>query len=100
MRTPNLVATKSHCCEFSKSASKSIVFYTCFGLVLGVTLAIPARAGGNDDPFLTMVKVDQLEWRDTDGPDPIYAEGEAWVGYDLNKLWFKGEYEYKDGSTE
>jgi copper resistance protein B len=55
---------------------------------------------GGDDPILTMVKIDQLEWRDTNGPDPIYTQGEAWIGQDLNKLWFKGEYERRDGSTE
>lgn len=59
-----------------------------------------AQAMGGDDPLLTMVKIDQLEWRDTDGPDPVVFAGEAWIGHDLNKLWFKGEYERLDGSTE
>lgn len=48
------------------------------------------QAMESDDPLLTMVKVDQLEWRINDGPDPAVFEGEGWIVHDLHKLWFKG----------
>ena len=58
------------------------------------------QAMESDDPTLIMVKADQLEWRAKDGPDAAYFQGEGWIGKDLNKIWFKGEYEHSDGSTE
>ena len=58
------------------------------------------QAMETDDPTLIMLKPDQLEWRAKNGPDAAYFQGEGWIGKDLNKLWFKGEYEHVDGSTE
>ncbi|WP_372811134.1 copper resistance protein B, partial [Litorivivens sp.] len=58
------------------------------------------HAGGKDDPFLTMGKLDQLEVRDTEGPDPQVVEGQFWAGYDLNKLWLKFEGERVDDESE
>lgn len=59
-------------------------------------LAAPLLAGAHsacamtdDDPLVFMAKLDQLEVRKADGKDPIVAEGHAWLGHDLNKLWFK-----------
>jgi len=57
-------------------------------------------AGAEDDPLLTKVMIDQLEVRSTSGKDPVVLEADAWVGYDLNKLWFKTEVERVDGETE
>ena len=74
--------------------------YVFWGLLLHFFSMSLVQAMEKDDPTLSMVKIDQLEWRDTDGPDPFYFEGEGWVGRDLNKVWFKGEYEHRDGSTE
>lgn len=57
-------------------------------------------AGAADDPVLTMLKIDQLESRNTDGPDPLVLDGQFWIGRDLDKLWFKTEIERVDGATE
>ncbi len=57
-------------------------------------------AGAADDPVLTMLKIDQLETRNTDGPDPLVLDGQFWIGRDLDKLWFKTEIERVDGATE
>lgn len=42
----------------------------------------------DDDPLLTKVLIDQLEVRQVGGEKTTVLEAEAWVGYDLNKLWF------------
>lgn len=58
-------------------------------------------AGGmEDDPVITKVMIDQLETRITDGKDPLILEAEAWIGKDLNKLWFKTDAERLNGKTE
>lgn len=54
----------------------------------------------NDDPWLTMVIIDQLEIRNTDGSDPLVWDAEGWTGKDLHKLWLKSEGEYDDGRIE
>jgi len=54
-------------------------------------------AGMNDDPLLTMVKIDQLEISDE---GDIGWDMQAWLGYDLNKLWFKTEGEHSDKEFE
>ncbi len=59
-----------------------------------------AAAMGADDPLVYKVMIDKLELRSTDGPDPLVLEADAWVGYDLNKFWFKTEVERVDGETE
>ena len=64
------------------------------------TLSATAIAGGKDDPLTYKVMIDKLELRATDGPDPWVLDADAWVGYDLNKFWFKTEVEYVDGDTE
>ena len=53
-----------------------------------------------DDPVLTMFKVGGLEILDAEGSNPITWEAEAWIGKDINKLWFKTEGERVDGETE
>ena len=55
---------------------------------------------GADDPLVYRVMIDKLEIRNTDGPDPLVLDADAWVGYDLNKFWFKTEVERVDGKTE
>lgn len=57
-------------------------------------------AAGEDDPLLYKVSVDQLEYRDTEGPNPIGWNIDAWIGKDLHKLWIKTEGERINGSTE
>lgn len=53
-----------------------------------------------DDPLLWMLKLDELEVRDTDGSDPIVADGYFWVGRDLDKLWVKFEAEKVGAEVE
>jgi copper resistance protein B len=50
-----------------------------------------------------MVKFEQLELRDTNdtgGPNQFKVDAQAWIGYDLNKLWIKTEAMRRDGITE
>jgi copper resistance protein B len=54
----------------------------------------------DDDPLLTMLVVEQLEIRDTDGKNPLVWEAEGWIGKDLHKFWIKTEGEYVDDRTE
>ncbi len=53
-----------------------------------------------DDPVLTKFMLEQLEIHDADGKNPLTWEAEAWIGKDINKLWFKTEGERVDGDTE
>lgn len=58
-------------------------------------------AGGmQDDPLLTMVKADKLEFRDSDEGNLLVWELDAWVGKDLSKFWFKSSGESLDGEVE
>jgi len=59
-----------------------------------------AQAGMADDPILTKVMINELEVRNTDGPDPIVWDAQMWIGQDLNKLWIKTEGEYVDDELE
>ena len=69
---------------------------------LAMVLLMPGlvAAASKDDPILTKVLIDQLEMRVTDGPNPWVLDAQAWIGRDLNKLWFKTEVEAVDGNTE
>lgn len=68
-------------------------------LALSASASVYA-AGGNDDPLLAMLKIDQLEVRDTGDEKPRAWKVDAWLGKDLNKLWFKTEGEVVNGETE
>ena len=57
-------------------------------------------ADGKDDPLIYKVMIDKLEVRVADGPDPMVLAADAWIGYDLNKFWFKTDVEVVDGRTE
>ncbi len=66
-----------------------------------ILLNTPAWSGEMiDDPLLSMVLVDQMEIRAGDGDDVLSWDAEGWLGYDLNKLWFKTDGEYVDGRGE
>ena len=54
----------------------------------------------SDDPLLTMVKVDKLEFRDSDEGTLLVWEVDAWMGKDLNKFWLKLTGESVDGAVE
>jgi copper resistance protein B len=62
--------------------------------------ATQAAAMGEDDPLIAKVLIDKLEVRSTEGPDPLVLDAQAWIGYDLNKLWFKTYVEQVDSKTE
>jgi copper resistance protein B len=56
-------------------------------------------AGGNDDPLLTKVIIDQFE-KGVDPSDPTQFSAQAWLGHDLNKLWLKTEGEYANSEEQ
>lgn len=58
----------------------------------------PADAMHSDDPLRTQVMIDQLEWRDQ-ADDPTVLEGDAWIGYDLERLWLKVDGSHSEGSV-
>ncbi len=71
-------------------------------LLLVSILMIPhlSFAGGIDDPLLSLLIIDQLEVRETNGSSPIVWDTEGWIGKDLHKLWIKAEGEYAEGRVE
>lgn len=73
-------------------------------IVLIIAISLLPRfsyaSGMDDDPLLTMLVVEQLEIRDTDGKNPLVWEAEGWIGKDLHKFWIKTEGEYVDDRTE
>src|SRR5690606_19623502 len=60
----------------------------------------PGIAHENDDPILSKVMIDQLEWRDADQQDAYLLDAQAWIGKDLHKLWLKMDVSHSDGATE
>ncbi len=72
-----------------------------FCIAATLMLTTTAHGGGmNDDPFLTMLTVDQFEIRAGEGDTPLVWDAEGWLGKDLNKLWIKTDGEYADGQVE
>jgi len=70
-------------------------------LLLGFASSVVADGmDGMDDPLLTKVMIDQFEIRDADDGNQGVLDGQAWVGKDLHKLWFKLELERTDNATE
>lgn len=67
-------------------------------LLLANTLSV--FAASKDDPLITMLMAEQLEFRQNGSTDISVIEGHAWIGKDLNKLWFKVELERVNGATE
>ena len=64
------------------------------GVVLASLLVLPANAEKLDAQLFTLVKIDQLEYRQQDGNDLIVWEGQGRIGDDENKLTLKTEGEY------
>lgn len=83
---------------YSHDKTATLWFLPLFTITLLAT-APHVLAGGKDDPLLSLVKIDQLEWRYGD-EDPAVLEAEAWLGYDLNKLWIKADVERVNGTNE
>lgn len=44
-----------------------------------------------DNPVLGLLLVDQLEYRNGDGPDTLNWDAQGWVGTDYNRLWLRTE---------
>ncbi|WP_133011316.1 copper resistance protein B [Marinomonas flavescens] len=71
------------------------------------TLALVATAFGSsfvyaeaqDDPLLTSVMIDQLE-KGVQSGDATRVSAQAWLGYDLNKLWLKVDSEYTNSDEQ
>ena len=69
-------------------------------MLLMVCVGSCALAMGEDDPLLTMVRIDKLEVAPDETRVPQRLEADAWVGHDLNKLWLKTELEREGSETE
>lgn len=72
---------------------------TTIALIMMIAAA-PLLADMEDDPLISRVTIDKLEWRAADGPDPLVLDADAWIGRDLHKLGIKTEVEHADGATE
>jgi copper resistance protein B len=66
-------------------------------VLMSVLMANAAMAGGNDNPLLTMLTIEEFEWREG---DELVWDAEAWIGKDYDKLWLKTEGETSSDSTE
>ena len=69
--------------------------------MMALSLSNALYAGGmDDDPILTMVKIDQLEKTDIGNDNNTAWQAQAWLGKDLNKVWLKTEGEVVDNTLE
>ncbi|MBL4865613.1 MAG: copper resistance protein B, partial [Pseudomonadales bacterium] len=82
-----------------KNVSLSTVLLSVLASTFSI-VSIPVVAGAQDDPLLTTVIVDQLEFRDGEDGNPLVLEGQGWIGRDLEKLWIKADAERIAGRTE
>ena len=65
------------------------------GLMIG-----PGFAAVNDDPVLTKIMLEEMEFRRADGDSVLAWDIEAWLGRDIDKLWLKSEGERDDGDSK
>jgi copper resistance protein B len=54
----------------------------------------------DDDPWQSMVLLDQLEWQDAEEGGALAWDLEAWAGGDNNRILLRAEGERVDGETE
>lgn len=71
---------------------KKLLSFLCW---MGVAGGVSAH--DTDDPLLFNVQVEQFEWREG---DVQVMEGDAWLGRDLQKIWFKFDVEYAEDHLE
>ena len=75
-----------------------------FAAILAATICLTvsddARADMEDDPFLVMIMLDQMEIRDAADDNTLSWDGEGWLGKDLHKIWFKTDGERTAGNTD
>lgn len=81
------------------------VFVTSLFLLAGfqqsvATAADSGHAHMNDDPLVSMVLVDELEWQDASPDDALVWNMSAWIGHDDGRLLFRSEGERTDGNVE
>ncbi|PWQ92904.1 copper resistance protein B [Leucothrix pacifica] len=68
---------------------------------VNIPLPYPGALHMVDDPFLTMTRVKALELgRNEAGTNTLTLEADAWLGYDLHKLWIKTDLEMSGGKLE
>lgn len=67
-------------------------------LALGLSLGVATPVAAEENFFFHMVRAEADAAR-IDSEDVISWEGDAWIGGDVNKLWFKTEGEIENGET-
>lgn len=80
---------------------KNLLKYTALSLCFASQNVLAEGMGMHeDDPLISYLKFDQLEWRDADEGTLMVWEMDAWIGRDLDKIWFKSSGERLKGETE
>ena len=66
-----------------------------------IPLPFPGALHMVDDPLVSKLMFDALEiGRNKEGTNTLTLEGDAWLGYDLHKLWIKTDLEMSGGELE
>ncbi len=81
-------------------SARNFAFATILAAAICLSVSDDAMADMEDDPVLLTVILDQLEMRDIGGDNALSWDGEAWLGKDLHKIWFKTDGERTAGSTD
>ena len=96
-------------CRDKKYPLQTQLRFAAMGLVfsLGLSSHIHAQemqmdwpSAMHEQPVLTKLMLDRLEWRDGNNADMAYWEAQAWIGGDINKLWLKTEGSHSQGVTD
>jgi copper resistance protein B len=66
-------------------------------LLASVMLSVKVYSHEEDDPLLSRIMIDQLEVGDAHGSASAMFEGQAWIGYDMHKLWLKSDIKRRNG---
>jgi len=68
---------------------------------VNIPLPYPGAMHMIDDPFVTKVMIDAFEVaQNKAGDNTLTLEADAWLGYDLHKLWLKTDLEMSGGKLE
>lgn len=67
---------------------------------IGFSLSVAAPAAAMDDAMTFHMVRGEIDGAHLDGGDVLTWEGDAWIGGDLSRFWFKSEGEILDGQTE
>lgn len=66
-----------------------------------IPLPYPGALHMVDDPFISKLMFDALEvGRNKEGTNTLTLEADAWLGYDLHKLWLKTDLEMSGGKLD